>query len=489
MWDIIAPLFKEIHEDLTDELKYLKLKHEIKDCRELIERLAARAKLDPLSEEFSQHLDKNDKLSHLREEFSIPKSSEVTLNGVVSLNPNEPSMYFCGNSLGLMPKRARILVNQELDVWAKSGVNGHFTHPHNRPWVSIDDTVVEKMADVVGAKPIEIAIMNTLTSNLHLIMASFYTPKKHRNKILIEAKAFPSDQYAVESQIKFHGYDPATTLITVNPPPGEYIINLNDILNIIEKEGSSIALVLFSGIHYYSGQFFKLKKIAAAAKKKGCIVGFDLSHAVGNVVLKLHKWNVDFAVWCSYKYLNSGPGGIAGIFIHEKHAHDFNRPRFAGWWGSDRRSRFQMDKPFNPIPGAGGFQVSNPSVLDTVSLLASLDVFAQTSMVQLRAKSILLTGYLEYLLDKQLNGLGYKNITPRDPHQRGCQISLVIDENKLEKVINGLNSYGAVVDERTPDCIRIAPNPMYNSFSDVFRFVKALKIIMGNLGFKFEAKK
>ncbi|CAG8796302.1 43240_t:CDS:2, partial [Gigaspora margarita] len=442
MWDIIAPLFKEIHEDLTDELKYLKLKHEIKDCRELIERLAARAKLDPLSEEFSQHLDKNDKLSHLREEFSIPKSSEVTLNGVVSLNPNEPSMYFCGNSLGLMPKRARILVNQELDVWAKSGVNGHFTHPHNRPWVSIDDTVVEKMADV----------------------------------------------YAVESQIKFHGYDPATTLITVNPPPGEYIINLNDILNIIEKEGSSIALVLFSGIHYYSGQFFKLKKIAAAAKKKGCIVGFDLSHAVGNVVLKLHKWNVDFAVWCSYKYLNSGPGGIAGIFIHEKHAHDFNRPRFAGWWGSDRRSRFQMDKPFNPIPGAGGFQVSNPSVLDTVSLLASLDVFAQTSMVQLRAKSILLTGYLEYLLDKQLNGLGYKNITPRDPHQRGCQISLVIDENKLEKVINGLNSYGAVVDERTPDCIRIAPNPMYNSFSDVFRFVKALKIIMGNLGFKFEAK-
>ncbi|RHZ88499.1 hypothetical protein Glove_22g197 [Diversispora epigaea] len=489
MWDIISPFFKEIHEDLSDELKYQKLKHEIKDVKELIERLASKAKLDPLSADFSKHLDENDRLKGLREEFNIPKAGDIVTDGVEAISPGENSLYFGGNSLGLMPKRARGLISQELDVWASAGVVGHFQHKFNRPWVSIDDNVVEGIAEIVGAKPIEIAIMNTLTSNLHLLMASFYTPNKSRNKILIESKAFPSDQYAVESQIKFHGFDPATTLIKVNPPPGEFNERLEDILNVIEKEGNKIALVLFSGVHYYSGQFYKIKKITTAAKAKGCVVGFDLSHAAGNVVLKLHKWKVDFATWCTYKYLNSGPGGIAGIFIHEKHANDFNRPRFAGWWGSDRKSRFQMDKPFQPVPGAKGFQVSNPSVLNTVSLLASLEIFDKTSMVQLRSKSILLTGYLEYLLDRQLNSLGYKIITPRDPHQRGCQLSLLIDENKFEQVSKGLMSYGIVVDVRNPDVIRVAPNPMYNTFSEVFRFVKALKIIMSDLGVNFSVSK
>ncbi|CAG8600358.1 9690_t:CDS:2 [Acaulospora morrowiae] len=484
MWDLVAPLFKEFHEELTDELKYQKLKREIKNSHDLIERLAAKAKLDPLSVEFSKHLDEHDRLKPLREEFSIPKSKDVVTEGTSKTKPNEEVVYFCGNSLGLMPKRVRQLLSQELDVWATAGVVGHFNHKFDRPWISIDEAVVEKTAEIVGAKPIEIAIMNTLTSNLHLLMASFYTPTKSRNKILIEAKAFPSDQYAVESQIKFHGYDPATALIKVNPPPGEYLTKLDDILDTIEKEGNKIALLLFSAVHYYTGQFFKIKKITAAAQKKGIVVGFDLSHAVGNVVLRLHKWKVDFASWCSYKYLNSGPGGIAGIFIHEKHANDFNRPRFAGWWGSDRRSRFQMDKPFQPTPGAGGFQVSNPSVLNTVSLLGSLEVFEKTSMVQLRAKSILLTGYLEYLLDKQLNNLGYKIITPRDPHQRGCQISLFFEKEKFEKVYKDLLIYGIIIDERNSDVIRVAPNPMYNSFSEVFRFVEALKTIMADLGVK-----
>ncbi|CAG8450986.1 5596_t:CDS:2 [Diversispora eburnea] len=453
MWDIISPFFKEIHEDLTEELKYQKLKHEIKDVSELIERLASKAKLDPLSVDFSKHLDENDRLKSLREEFNIPKAGDIVTDGVEAISPGEKSVYFCGNSLGLMPKCARELLSQELDVWASTGVAGHFQHKFNRPWVSIDDNVVEGIAEIVGAKPIEIATMNTLTSNLHLLMASFYTPNK------------------------------------INPPPGEFNERLEDILNIIEKEGNKIALVLFSGVHYYSGQFYKIKKITTAAKAKGCVVGFDLSHAVGNVVLKLHKWKVDFATWCTYKYLNSGPGGIAGIFIHEKHANDFNRPRFAGWWGSDRKSRFQMDKPFQPIPGAKGFQVSNPSVLNTVSLLASLKVFDKTSMVQLRSKSILLTGYLEYLLDKQLNSLGYKIITPRDPHQRGCQLSLLVDENKVEQVSKGLMKYGIVIDVRSSSVIRIAPNPMYNTFSEVFRFVKALKLIMSDLGISFSVSK
>ncbi|CAG8518691.1 1271_t:CDS:2 [Funneliformis mosseae] len=459
MFDILAPHLKGLTEDLNDEIKYQKFKHGIKEVKEFLEKLANRGKVDPLSSNFAQYLDENDKLKYLRYEFSIPKSRDIVTDKVEALSPEEECMYFCGNSLGLMPKRARELISQELDVWASSGVVGHFKHKHNRPWVSIEDTVVEKMADIV-AKPIEIAIMNTLTSNLHLLMASFYTPNTKKTH-------------------------PAKELIKVTPPEGESVVPLNSILEIIEKEGHTISLVLFSGVHYYTGQFFKMKKITQAAQRKGCIVGFDLSHAVGNVVLKLHKWGIDFAAWCSYKYLNSGPGGIAGIFLHEKHANDFNRPRLAGWWGSERKSRFKMDQQFKPIPGASGFQVSNPSVLNVVSLLASLELFSRTSMVNLRAKSILLTGYLEYLLDKQLNGLGFKIITPRDPHQRGCQLSLKFFERSVqEKVHKELMSYGAVVDERSPDIIRIAPNPMYNNFSEVFRFVRALKVVIGDIGVK-----
>ncbi|PKC14716.1 kynureninase [Rhizophagus irregularis] len=486
MFGILAPHLKEFTDDLSDEIKYQKIKHGVKDVKEFLEKLANKGKVDPLSNDFAKYLDENDKLKYLRYEFTIPKARDIVSDGVEALSPEDDSVYFCGNSLGLMPRRTRDLVNQELDVWASSGVVGHFKHKHKRPWISIEDNVIDKMAEIVGAKPIEVAVMNTLTSNLHLLMASFYTPttKKNRKKILIEPMAFPSDLYAVESQIRFHGLDPAKELIKVTPPEGENVVPLDNILKIIEKEGHTISLVLFSGVHYYTGQFFKIKKITEAAQKKGCIVGLDLSHAVGNVVLKLHKWGVDFAAWCSYKYLNSGPGGIAGIFLHERHANDFNRPRFAGWWGSDRGTRFQVDQQFKPIPGAGGFQVSNPSVLNMVSLIASLELFSKTSMVHLRAKSILLTGYLEYLLDKQVNGLGFKIISPRDPHQRGCQLSLkFLDKNVRDKVSRELMSYGIVIDERD-DTIRVAPTPMYNNFSEVFKFVKALKIIMSDLGIK-----
>nr|CAG8607109.1 1664_t:CDS:2 [Entrophospora candida] len=373
-----------------------------------------------------------------------------------------------------MPKCTKELVNQELDAWASSGVTGHFRHKYNRPWVSIAETVTEKTAELVGAKPIEIAIMSTLTSNLHLLMASFYTPTKTRFKIMIEDKTFPSDQVNMESQIRFHGYDPATALIKVSPPTGEYFPSLDEILKTIEQEGDSIALVMFGGVQYYTGQFFKIKKITQVAQRKGCIVGFDLAHAVGNVVLKLHKWKVDFASWSTYKYMNSGPGGISSIFVHEKHAYDFDRPRFAGWWGTDLTSRFQMDKRM----------VSNPSVLNVVSLLGSLEVFSKTSMVQLRTKSILLTGYLEYLLDKQLDEIGCKIITPRDPHQRGCQLSLIFDSERVRSIHKELMTYGIVVDIREPNCLRVAPAPLYNTFSEVWKFVKALKMAVNDLAVK-----
>lgn len=337
-------------------------------------RLAKSAELEITDAKFAHMMDDSDELKNLREEFFYPKIRDLPKVDPALVDMEMDSMYFCGNSLGLQPKESRTLVIQELDKWEKMGVHGHFCG--DLPWWKIEDFVLSESARIVGAKDIEVAIMNSLTVNLHLLLVPFYRPTPQRHKILIEAKAFPSDHYAVQSQISFHGYNPAEALIEATPREGEELLRTDDILSLIEKHGDSIALVMFSGVQYYSGQFFDIKRITASAQKKGCVVGWDLAHAVGNVELHLHDWNVDFACWCSYKYLNSGPGGIAGAFVHEKHAYNFDLPKFAGWWGHDRTSRFEMGHEFKPLPGAAAYQLSNPPLLQTVSLLGSLNVSA-----------------------------------------------------------------------------------------------------------------
>ncbi|TPX62452.1 kynureninase [Spizellomyces sp. 'palustris'] len=426
------------------------------------------------SSEFASIMDGRDPLKHFRAKFAIPKQKDVLSHEVNNTDPEESAIYFCGNSLGLQPLGTRKLVDEELDVWARSGVVGHFKHSHDRPWVSIDDHVIEASGRIVGAKKEEVAIMNSLTVNLHFLMMSFYRPSNDRYKILIEEHAFPSDYYAVESQVRFHGYDPTDAIIQLGPRTGEHTIQTEDILECIARNGDQIALVLFSGVQYYTGQFFELEKIAVAARKKGCVVGFDLAHAVGNVPLRLHDWGVDFACWCTYKYLNAGPGGIGGAFVHEKHAVS-DLPRLTGWWGTDPTKKFLMDNVFRPIQGANVYRVSNPNVLATVSLLGSLQVFSRTSMEDLRAKSVLLTGYLEALLE----GIpGFTILTPADPAQRGCQLSLLFRPGLMLKVLEELEKKGVVVDERKPDVIRVAPTPLYNTFTEVHRFVEILRIAL-----------
>ncbi|KAJ3042958.1 hypothetical protein HDV00_006265 [Rhizophlyctis rosea] len=325
--------------------------------------------------------------------------------------------------------------------------------------------------------------MNTLTGNLHFLMVAFYRPTAARHKILMEAKSFPSDYYAVESQVKFHGYDPTKAIVQIGPRPGEHNLRTEDILKIIEEEGDTVALILFSGVQYYTGQFFELDKIAAAGKAKGCVVGYDLAHAVGNVPLRLHDWDVDFACWCTYKYLNAGPGGIGGAFVHEKHFNS-DLPRFAGWWGTDPKTKFNMEHTFQPIPGAASFRVSNPNVLATVSLLGSLQVFAQTSMTALREKSILLTGYLERLLDDLPTRSKFEILTPRNPEERGCQLSLLFKDGVMMELFTQLRKNGIICDERKPDVIRVAPTPLYNTFVEVWQFVRTLRDILENVNGK-----
>ncbi|ORY05740.1 kynureninase-like protein [Basidiobolus meristosporus CBS 931.73] len=445
-----------------------------------LENLAREANLDPLSPEFARYLDKQDKLAYLREEFFIPSVQDVLPENEDKprgpYKAEEDCIYLCGNSLGLLPKKAKQYVEEELDVWAHSGVHAHHHHKHGRPWVTIDEEVCKLSASIVGGKPIEVASMATLTSNLHFLLTAFYKPTEKRHKILMEYKAFPSDHYAVESQIKYHGFDPVKSLVTVAPREGEYTIRTEDILKAIEAEGDSVAVVLFSGIQYYTGQFFEIEKITEAAHKKGCIAGFDLAHAVGNVPLQLHDWDVDFACWCTYKYLNSGPGGIGGLFVHERFAHDFDRPRFSGWWGHNKTTRFQMNSVSDPLPGAAGFQMSNPSVLTTVSLLGGLELFEKASMKELRQKSLLLTGYLEFLLDQLFDKSTFSIMTPRDPSQRGCQLSFLFGED-VKELYHQLSSSGVVCDIREPNSIRIAPVPLYNSFSDVYKFISLLRSI------------
>lgn len=440
-------------------------------------------------------------LRGLREHFVIPSKSDLSRSTVAdSLTgaSNEPSTYLCGNSLGLQPQLTAKYFEEYLKTWRQKGVFGHFkevSDTHLPPWLHADDDLRLDMANVVGAHAEEVAVMQTLTANLHLLMCSFYQPTKTRNKILLEGRAFPSDHFVVESQIHFHGYDPNRSMLLLEPESSTSLtLSTEYILSTIDKHANELALVLLPGIQYYTGQFFDIKTITAHAQAKGIVVGWDLAHAAGNVPLQLHDWNVDFAAWCTYKYLNSGPGSIGGCFVHERHSKvesattDGNtsleyRPRLSGWWGSQKSSRFTMDNTFEPIPGAAGFQVSNPSVADCTAVRASLDVFKQTSMSALRGKSLKLTGYLEKLLDlllqdqqAVLGGRLFHIITPRDSNQRGAQLSVMLQPGLLDTVMAVLEEHAVVVDERKPDVIRVAPAPLYNTYEDVRRFIEVFRM-------------
>jgi len=406
-------------------------------------------------------LDEADELRHFRERFLIPRAAD-----------GSESIYFTGNSLGLQPKSTRSYIEAELDDWARLAVEGHLHAAH--PWLPYHEFLTEKMARVVGAEPIETVVMNSLTVNLHLMLVSFYRPVGERRKIIIEKGAFPSDRYAVESQMKFHGQRPNDGgLIELEPRDGETTLRTTDIVEAIERTGDELALVLLGGVNYYTGQAFDMEAITLAGHRVGAVVGFDLAHAAGNLELRLHDWDVDFAVWCSYKYLNAGPGGIAGVFVHERHARDFTLPRFAGWWGHDKETRFLMGPDFVPLAGAEGWQISNPPIFQMAALRASLDIFDEAGMDRLRKKSERLTGYLESLLGEIENERIYV-ITPSTPADRGCQLSIrVKDADK--RLFDAITERGVVADWREPDVIRVAPVPLYNSFADVSRFVEILK--------------
>ncbi|ODQ53013.1 kynureninase [Saitoella complicata NRRL Y-17804] len=438
--------------------------------------LANDAALDVLSEHFAAYCDAHDSLSNLRSEFHVPLCKDITTQ--TPDTPNEECIYFCGNSLGLQPKRTESLLLEELAVWKQRGVQGHFRHPLGREWVAIDETVTTQMATVVGAVPAEVAVMGSLTANLHLLLASFYTPTKERYKIIMESKAFPSDHYAIESQITWNKLSPSSSLILIDPLPGNYHLTTPQILATIDEHADSTALIMLSGLQFYTGQAFDIQLITQHAHSKGILVGWDLAHAAGNLDLKLHDWDVDFAAWCNYKYINAGPGAIASIFIHERHSlSQTPRPRLSGWWGHDKASRFRMENVFKAIPGAAGYQLSNPSVLDVVALLGSLQIFSQTSMTALRAKSQLLTTYLHHLLLTHFPGPSppFTIITPTSPSERGAQLSLLFKEGTMQRVFERLERAGCVVDERKPDVIRVAPAPLYNTFREVWRFVWLLK--------------
>lgn len=414
---------------------------------------------------FARQQDAADPLRSYRERFYFPQ-----FNG-------EDVLYFTGNSLGLQPKTTKQYIEQELNDWALHGVEGHF-HAKN-PWFSYHELLTEKTAKLVGAKPIEVVVMNQLTVNVHLLMVSFYRPRGLRYKILTEQKAFPSDQYAVETQVKFHGYEPEDAIIEIGPREGEHTVRTEDILAAIEKHRDELALVFIGGVNYYSGQVFDMATITTAAHKAGAFAGFDLAHAAGNLVLELHDWDVDFACWCSYKYLNSGPGSVSGAFIHERHAHNENIPRFAGWWGHDKSVRFKMEKGFHPIPGAEGWQLSNAPVFSMAAHNAALDIFEEVGMPALRAKTEKLSGYLEFVVDQvsAANKNCLEIITPRDWKQRGCQLS-VIAHGYGRDLFNKLMHNGVMPDWREPNVIRLAPVPLYNSFEDVFKFGERLQEAM-----------
>ena len=409
----------------------------------------------------AEALDRADLLAAYRQRFHIPQHA------------GQDEIYLCGNSLGLQPRDAQRYVQEELEDWQRLGVKGHFDG--RRPWMPYHEQFTEPTARVVGAKPVEVVNMNSLTVNLHLMMTSFYRPTKGRHKLLIERGAFPSDRYAVESQVRLHGFDPDQSLIELTSRSGEPFIPVEEIEGLLAAEGGRIALVMLPGVQYYSGQAFDMKRITTAAHRAGCKVGFDLAHAVGNLPLQLHDSGMDFAVWCNYKYMNSGPGAVAGCFVHERHANAFDLPRLAGWWGHDKSTRFRMGPDFVPMRGAEGWQLSNPPVLGLAPLLASLELFDSAGMPALREKSLKLTGYLEFLLKEKL-AEHIDVLTTPDPAQRGCQLSLRLHKGRdaARQVFERLEQAGVTGDWREPDVIRVAPVPLYNSYSDVFRFVDIL---------------
>ena len=410
--------------------------------------------------EFAQKMDALDPLGKFREQFYFPRQAG-----------GKEAIYLCGNSLGLQPKSTKAAIDEVLSDWRELGVKGHFEA--KKPFTTYHESLGEKMATIVGANHQEVVIMNSLTVNLHLMMVSFYRPNKKRYKILIEKNAFPSDQYAVKSQISFHGISVNKGLIELEPRKGELTLRTEDILKVIENKGDEIALIMLGGLNYYTGQAFDMKRITAFGHKMGCTVGFDLAHGAGNLDLKLHDWKVDFAVWCTYKYINSGPGGVAACFVHQDHIKRTDLPRFTGWWGHDKATRFLMNDTFVPIQSAEGWQMSNETVISMAALSASLDIFMEAGIDQIITKSRLLTGYLEFLITG-IESEYIDIITPSEPSERGAQLSIrVIHSNR--SLFEEISKQGVIADWREPDVIRIAPAPLYNSFMDVYQFVQILK--------------
>jgi kynureninase len=413
------------------------------------------------SEAFAQKMDQEDSLRSYRDHFLFPK-----INGVEAI-------YFCGNSLGLQPKSVTNYLTKELGNWGEMAVDGHFDGED--AWLYVRQKSKPALAEILGAHTHEVVAMNNLTVNLHLLMVSFYRPTKDRYKIIIEAGAFPSDQYMLESQVKWHGLNPEEVIVELKPRKGEHTLRTEDILAEIQRQGDSLAMVNMAGLQYYTGQLFDMKAITTAAHEVGAVAGFDLAHAAGNASLSLHDWEVDFATWCSYKYMNSGPGNVSGIYIHEKYADRPDLPRFAGWWGHDEQQRFQMEKGFLPMHGADGWQLANSNILGLAAHQASLDIFQTAGISNLRSKSEKLTGYLEYLI-LEINGDSgvLEIITPENPAERGCQLSLLIHQGG-KAVFDEFYKNGVVGDWRNPNVIRLAPTPLYNSFLDVFRFAQILE--------------
>ncbi|NBV92283.1 MAG: kynureninase [Flavobacteriia bacterium] len=413
--------------------------------------------------EFAQSLDKQDELSPLRDSFFFPTFGK------------ENPVYFCGNSLGLQPKKTQDYILEELSAWKEFGVEGHFHG--KRPWFGYHELLTQKVASIVGALPIEVCTTHSLTTNLHLLMASFYQPKGTRTKILCEAKAFPSDQYALESQVQFHGL-PADHLVWVTPREGEDLIREEDIYKTIDDLGDTLSLILWGGVNYFTGQYFDLEEITKRGHAVGAYVGFDLAHAAGNVNLSLHEWGPDFAAWCGYKYLNSSPGGVSGFFVHERHAHNKNLPRLAGWWGHDKSKRFEMEPGFEPIEGAEGWQLSNAPILGMAAHLASLEIFEAAGMEKIGKKRDLLTAYLEFVIESISNNnatqVKMDLITPKLSEKRGAQLSIKT-QGQGRALFDKLTAFGVTADWRAPNVIRVAPAPLYNSFEDCYWFGQHLQ--------------
>lgn len=414
------------------------------------------------TKEFAQQLDREDSLKKYQDEFIFPKVNDKKV------------IYFVGNSLGLQPKRTKNFVDEVMKDWAELAVEGHFYA--EKPWWDYHERFANPLSEIVGAKPSEVTVMNTLTVNLHLMMVSFYKPTTKRFKILCESKAFPSDQYMIQSQVHFHGLNPKDAIVEIERREGEHNIRLEDVLAKIEEVGDELALVLMGGVNYYTGQVFDMKTITEAGQKAGAYVGWDLAHAAGNIKLDLHKWGVDFAAWCSYKYMNSGPGNASGCFVHEKHHTDKDLPRFAGWWGHNKERRFKMEPDFNPEIGANGWQISNLPILSLAPYLASVEMFAEVGMEALIKKRDHITAYLEFILqeiDKEVDST-FEVITPTNPLERASQLSVLL-HGEGRALFDYLMKNGVITDWREPNVIRLAPVPLYCSYEDMYEFGQILK--------------